>query len=181
MRKQFFFLVVLCLCMIMVTPVWGEEALRKPSLLTAEALSSSSIRLTWSDNSMNEAGFKIEISSWTDSDYRQIGLVMTGHNSFLVEGLSPSKHYSFRVKAYTASSESDYSNVASATTSPLPPQTIMRFYIDSPYYYIKAPSSSTSTLHNIDTPPTLIENRTMLPIKYIAQHKIGRASCRERV
>ncbi len=87
-----------------------------PTNLTAVALSSSQINLTWGDNSTNEMSFLIE-SSTNNIDFSQIGSVGAGVTSYQNTGLAANTLYYYRVRASNLAGNSDYSNVASATTS----------------------------------------------------------------
>ena len=87
-----------------------------PSGLGASALSSSSIRLTWTDNSGNEAGFKIERSPDGSSGWTQVQLTAAGATTWDDSGLSPGTTYYYRVRATNSAGDSAYSNVANATT-----------------------------------------------------------------
>jgi transcriptional regulator CtsR len=91
-----------------------------PSNLVGTPLSSSQINLTWQDNSSDETGFKIERKTGAGS-YAQIATVGAGVQSYNNTGLSASTTYYYRVRAYNAAGNSDYSNEASATTLPPPP------------------------------------------------------------
>jgi fibronectin type 3 domain-containing protein len=89
-----------------------------PTNLSATAVSSTQINLTWSDNSSNETGFVVERA--TDSGFTA-GLTTAnlGANatSYSATGLSAGTTYWFRVRATNAAGASANSNVASATTS----------------------------------------------------------------
>jgi titin len=89
-----------------------------PSNLTATAASSSQINLEWDDNSSDEDGFKIEIKTAADSVYTQIATVGAGDTTYASAGLNPNTEYFYRVRAFNANGNSDYSNVANATTLP---------------------------------------------------------------
>jgi len=91
-----------------------------PSNLIATPISSSRIDLTWQDNSSDETGFKIERKTGSGS-YSQIATVGANVTSYSNSGLSASTTYYYRVRAYNAASNSNYSNEASATTLPPPP------------------------------------------------------------
>jgi len=92
-----------------------------PSGLTATAVSSSQINLTWVDNATSEQGFKIERCSGAGcSNFAQIAMVGTDVTGYANTGLSGSTSYSYRVSAYNGSGDSDYSNTASAVTQAAP-------------------------------------------------------------
>ncbi|MCY3714372.1 MAG: fibronectin type III domain-containing protein [Gemmatimonadetes bacterium] len=89
-----------------------------PSSLSASARSSSQIDLSWTDNSDNETGFKIErkLTSASDSTFSQIGTAGANARSYTDGGLSASMGYTYRVRAYNTAGNSGYSRTASATT-----------------------------------------------------------------
>jgi hypothetical protein len=87
-----------------------------PSGLTATAVSSTQIDLTWTDNSgFNEDGFKIERLQ-NGNTWAQIGTVGAGVTTFANTGLTPNKTYTYRVRAFNVLGNSAYSNTASAKT-----------------------------------------------------------------
>ena len=92
-----------------------------PTGLTATAVSSSQINLAWTDNADNETGFKIERCTGAGcSDFDQIATVGANVTSYSNTGLGASTSYSYRVRAYNAGGDSDYSNTASAVTQAAP-------------------------------------------------------------
>ncbi|MBN2181846.1 MAG: fibronectin type III domain-containing protein [Sedimentisphaerales bacterium] len=86
-----------------------------PTGLTAIAVSSSQINLSWTDNSNNETGFGIE---WSTDDVSFSWLADVGANveTYSDIGLEPSTTYYYRVYSYNSVYESGYSNMASGTT-----------------------------------------------------------------
>jgi galactose oxidase len=90
-----------------------------PTNLIASATSSSQINLSWTDNSTNEDGFKIEQS--TDNvNFSQIATVGPGVTTYSNTGLSAAATYYYRVRASsTLNGDSNYSNTAQATTAGL--------------------------------------------------------------
>ena len=88
-----------------------------PMNLVATAVSRNQINLGWTDGSTNELGFKIERCKGTIcTNFAQIATVGTGVTSYSNTGLNKNTTYRYRVRAYNASGNSAYSNIASATT-----------------------------------------------------------------
>jgi murein tripeptide amidase MpaA len=89
-----------------------------PANLAAAAASSSQINLSWTDNDSSEQGFKIERCTGAEcSDFAQIAAVGANVTSYANTGLSAATSYSYRVRAYNAAGDSDYSNPATAATA----------------------------------------------------------------
>jgi hypothetical protein len=88
-----------------------------PTNLSATAVSSSQIDLSWTDNADNETGFKIE------RDSVQIDTVGANVTNYSDSGLEPSTTHTYRVCAYNGAGDSGYCDPASATTEArvLPP------------------------------------------------------------
>ncbi len=92
-----------------------------PTNLVASAISSSQINLTWSDNDTTEDGFKIERCTGAGcSNFAQIATVGANITSYANTSLTASTSYTYRVRAYNATGDSDYSNTANATTQAAP-------------------------------------------------------------
>jgi len=88
-----------------------------PTSLTATAASSSQINLTWTDNSSNETGFKIERCDVSPcSSFSPLATVGASVKSYSNTGLKANTSYTYRVWAYNAGGESAHSDPASATT-----------------------------------------------------------------
>jgi Fibronectin type III domain len=88
-----------------------------PSNLTAKAISSSQINLSWTDNSNNETGFRIErCKGATCTNFSQIATVGANVTAFSNTKLSRNTTYRYRVRAYNGAGDSANSNIASATT-----------------------------------------------------------------
>jgi len=90
------------------------SSLSAPSNLSAVASVAKRIDLSWVDSSTGELGFKIERSS-NGKSYSQIATVGAGVTAYANTGLRSGRKYFYRVRAYTTSANSAYSNVANAT------------------------------------------------------------------
>jgi hypothetical protein len=90
-----------------------------PTNLTATAFSGTQINLIWTDNAINESGFKIE-RSIDGAAFSQITKVGPNVTSYSNTSLTALTTYYYRVRAYSASGNSAYSNTASAKTAALP-------------------------------------------------------------
>ena len=91
-----------------------------PTSVSAAAVSSSQINLTWTDNASNESGFQIERS--TDaSTFTEIGVVTSNITTYADTSLSAATQYWYRVRAYNATGPSAFADPASATTMSAPP------------------------------------------------------------
>ncbi len=87
-----------------------------PSSLTAASVNGTQIDLAWADNANNESGFKIERKTGDAGAYTEIATVDSNITSYSNIGLNPSTEYFYRVRAYNAGGNSDYSNEAEAIT-----------------------------------------------------------------
>ena len=94
----------------------GTTLLAAPASLSATAVSSSQINLTWTDMSASETGFKIERSPLDDLHYTQIATVGANVTSYASSGLAERTKYYYRVRAYNAIATSGYCGEKNATT-----------------------------------------------------------------
>lgn len=109
---------------VVTTTTPGTGGIAAPTGLTATALSSTEIRLNWTDNATNETDYQIERAA----DGVSFAMVSFGGGANQVtrtdSGLTPNTTYHYRVRAVNGSAASGYSNVANATTqstSTVPP------------------------------------------------------------
>ena len=87
-----------------------------PSGLSANAVSSSQINLSWSDNSNNEDQFRIERSTDGGSNWSLLTNTAADATSFQNTGLTASTTYHYRVRAENTAGNSSFSNTDNATT-----------------------------------------------------------------
>jgi predicted phage tail protein len=90
-----------------------------PSGFSATTQTSNTIRLAWTDNSVNEDGFSVDQSTMPDGGFIA---TQTGANAvnFTPVNLSPSTTYYFRLRSYNAGGSSTTLGPISATTFPAP-------------------------------------------------------------
>jgi hypothetical protein len=86
-----------------------------PTSLSLTSPSSTSMKLTWKDNSTRESGYKIYRST-DGSSFSQVATVGASVTSYTNSSLSSGKKYYYKVCAYNAYGNSVYTNTASLTT-----------------------------------------------------------------
>ncbi|MDP2855383.1 MAG: CFI-box-CTERM domain-containing protein [Smithellaceae bacterium] len=101
--------------------VSGGAVPAAPSGLSASTVSATAINLSWTDNSTNETGFKVEMKTGAGGSYSQLGTVSAGATGANITGLTEGTTYYYRVRAYNADGDSAYSNEANAITLPAAP------------------------------------------------------------
>jgi len=110
--------------------------LNPPTGLTAATFSTTQIDLSWSDNSSNEDGFRIERKIGDFGDYAEIAVVAPNVSAYSDAGLTPETQYYYRVRAFNAAEgNSYYSNETYAVTS------IISFAAPSVKYSYSGPDS----------------------------------------
>ena len=91
-----------------------------PSALNANSVSSSEIALSWTTNSPNGEEFRIEACAGSAcSSFSEVASVDASVTTYQHTGLSASTQYRYRVRASNTVGNSDYSNIAIATTPAL--------------------------------------------------------------
>jgi poly(hydroxyalkanoate) depolymerase family esterase len=93
-----------------------SSGLAAPSNLTASATSSTTVSLSWTDNTTTEEGFRLERATSGSNNFTQIASLAANTTSFTNSGLSAETSYTYRIRAFSGSTNSAYSNQASVTT-----------------------------------------------------------------
>jgi hypothetical protein len=94
-----------------------------PSNLAATPAGTSSISLTWADNSTNETSFVLMQSSSSGGIFNKLITLPANSTSYTDVGLGSSATYYYKIQATNAGGNSTWSNEASAKTD-TPPATI---------------------------------------------------------
>jgi len=95
-----------------------------PTNLTATAVSSSQINLSWTDSDTTESGFKIERCTGANcGDFAQIATVGANVTNYFRHRAHGFTSYNYRVRAYNSFGDSSYSDPVTAETQapPAPP------------------------------------------------------------
>jgi hypothetical protein len=99
-----------------------------PSGLSATGVSGVGIDLSWTDNSSDETNFHIERSPAGENDWEEIGTVGANVTTYADTDLTCDTSYDYQVRAYRSGVIdlfSDYSNVATGTTTAQCPPTLL--------------------------------------------------------
>ena len=88
-----------------------------PTDLTGTVISLEAVKITWQDNSNNEAGFKVERRQGSGS-WQEAAIRPQDWPQWTDTGLTAGTEYSYRVYAYNSKGNSDYSNEFSITITP---------------------------------------------------------------
>jgi hypothetical protein len=91
-----------------------------PQNLNASPVSNTQIDLNWADNSGNETGFELERST-NGTDFTKLADLPANAATYQNTGLTTLTKYWYRIRAKNNIGNSDYSNVADATTFDVPP------------------------------------------------------------
>ncbi|MBN1672137.1 MAG: fibronectin type III domain-containing protein [Kiritimatiellae bacterium] len=91
---------------------------RAPSDPAASALSGGRVRLSWTDNSDNESGFKIDRRQSGTTGWVRVATTGPGAVTHTDTGLALETTYYYKVKAYNTAGNSAYTDIAAATTGP---------------------------------------------------------------
>lgn len=94
----------------------GELFLYAPGNLVVTAASTTSITMSWTDNS-DEIGFYVEHAVTSAGTYTLVATPTANTTVYTHTGLAPNTTHYYRVRAYNYVGTSDYSNVAGTLTS----------------------------------------------------------------
>lgn len=87
-----------------------------PTNLTGELIAATTIELTWTDNTENESGFKVQRSVEDNNEFTTIAEVGANETTYIDSNLEEFSLYSYRVVAFNDSLESGFTNIIELTT-----------------------------------------------------------------
>lgn len=85
--------------------------------LQAQTLGASRILLTWESEEVNILGFRIQRTNPSTGNFEQITVVSPSSREYTDQNLMASTSYSYRIASFTSTSQSAWSNIATATTA----------------------------------------------------------------
>jgi YVTN family beta-propeller protein len=94
----------------------GGKPPRNPSNLIADLEDTTTIKITWSDNSDDELGFKLMRKRYIGGTYSLVATLDANVTEYTDSDLKNDSNYYYMVCAYNHAGESDYSNADYATT-----------------------------------------------------------------
>ncbi|MEN8203326.1 MAG: fibronectin type III domain-containing protein [Bacteroidota bacterium] len=92
-----------------------------PTALSATALDANTIQLSWTENSANESGYRVERSLSSGSGFSEIDLLSANTTTYTDNSVSEGTQYFYRVYAFNSGGSSTSYASGSASTLPLPP------------------------------------------------------------
>jgi hypothetical protein len=95
--------------------------LNAPTDLLVDAISTTALRLTWTNTSLGQDGTKIERSANGTTGWSQIATVLGSANTYDNTALSTTTNYYYRVRSYYESLDSAYSEVQGGRTGLIAP------------------------------------------------------------
>ncbi len=107
---------------VVITPIRPPNT---PTLLRVEALSATSVRITWQDNSTDESGFKVWRALGVQDIFRVVVQVAENSGEFVDTNLTEYTRCRYKVVAVKDTVESMASQVGETTTPPQPPSELL--------------------------------------------------------
>jgi len=97
-------------------PVAAAAGPSKPFGVKLSALNNTTLDVEWTAGSHDEDGFELELSKDGGATWKSMGKTIAGTTELPCSNLRPGIKYSFRVHAFNANGNSEYSDVVSAVT-----------------------------------------------------------------
>lgn len=148
----------------------GAEVPAAPANLTAE-VEGTRVILNWNDLSTDEDGFVIERMISGSASYNSIHTIAADLTTYTDTNVEAGTSYDYRVCATNVEGQSAYTNVATAVIPDAEAGAmVLKYYIGNLQYLVNGQSSL------LDSMPVVIENRILLPIKFVVTPLGGTAA-----
>ena len=136
--------------------------LKPPSNLLASALDSKTVKLEWINGDEFAETIKIFRKSKNETEFIEIAKIKFS-NKFIDEKCKPETIYLYYLESLLGDNiASEKSNIAEVATPKEVKKIVIRFYIGKEFYYLN------DERNEIDVAPIILEGRTFLPIRYVA-------------
>jgi hypothetical protein len=122
-----------------------------PSSPSASFAPVAQINLSWTDNSANEDGFRIERKAGVAGIYSEIDTVGPNVTNYNDAGLIEATTYYYRITAYNAQGDSMYSSEVNATTLPAAPSGLSANSGGETGYKIERKTGASGTYSQVGT------------------------------
>lgn len=154
--------------MIRIKGLSETEPPLPPTDLKVEEIYEKDVVLSWKDNSDNEEGFRLERRKIGEGKFEIVQTLPPNMTAFRDEGLEPGMTYYYRIFAFNAAGSSLPSNTVEVKTKgggepPTPQKIVIILKIGSKVISVNGKDSL------MDVTPTIIEGRTLLPIRYVVE------------
>lgn len=136
-----------------------------PSNLQASVTGSDTISLSWSDNAIDEVGYRVQ-SSTDGATWYEIATLAANATTFVDDGLTPGHTYHYRVMAFNSVGNSAFSNLASAT--------LAAAAVDAtpPAVKINSPANGAEISKNITVTLSATDNVAVTGLKLYIDNKL---------
>jgi uncharacterized protein len=154
--------------MIRIKGDTANEPPNQPTNLEVTEIYENDLVIKWIDNSDNEDGFKLERRKSGQGKFDIITTLPKNMTAYRDEKLETNTTYYYRIYAYNSEGSSAPSNTIEAKTKSgnVPPENlviVIVLKIGSKTISINGKDSA------MDVTPTIIQGRTLLPIRYVVQ------------
>lgn len=110
---------------LVISSVYDDgKAPAVPTSLTAQNASTKGVQLAWTDVAFNESGYYVYRALTSNQAYTLVGQTTANATSYVDSNINGNVQYSYKIAAFNTHGVSDYSNVATITTTNVIPQLV---------------------------------------------------------
>ncbi len=145
-----------------------------PTSLRLNTASSTRVDMSWIDNGTTETTYYIERKGPGDKEFLVLSDGKANLSSYGDSKVTAGSEYKYRVFCSNQYGDSEYSNEISVTipavgTPPVYASTVVSYYLNSTTSYVNG------TARTMDTAPMVIDDRMLLPIRFVVEPLGGNA------